>query len=180
MFTKPLGPNYEVRTQGGAFIDIAIRTANNADVEQINRLVFAVLAEFGLPPDPLGKDSDLADIEQNYFCSGGVFEIIEGPKGDLLGTCGLFRIDDETCELRKMYFVPAIREQGLGRLILDRAVRHARRLGYRSIMLETTTVLEQAIRLYTRFGFVRTHTHNVSDRIDQTYILNLELIDRAP
>ena len=155
------------------FDDLVIRPATNDDIGSVNQVVFGVLTEFGLPPDPLCKDADLADIEQNYFCSGGVFEVIEGPKGDLLGTCGLFRLDDETCELRKMYFVPEIRGRGLGRLMLERAVGHARRLGYRSIVLETTTVLEQAIRLYTRFGFVRTHTHNVSDRVDQTFILNL-------
>ena len=155
------------------FDDIVIRPATNDDIGSVNQVVFGVLAEFGLPPDPLCKDADLADIEQNYFCSGGVFEVIEGPRGDLLGTCGLFRVDDETCELRKMYFVPEIRGRGLGRLMLERAVGHARRLGYRSIILETTTVLEQAIRLYTRFGFVRTNTHNVSDRVDQTFILNL-------
>ena len=43
--------------------DIVIRTAANQDSERIIALVFSVLSEYGLPPDPGSKDADLKDIE---------------------------------------------------------------------------------------------------------------------
>jgi len=94
--------------------------------------------------------------------------------GNLLGTYGLYPLDKETCELRKMYFIPQIRGRGLGRLILERAVGHARRLHYKAIVLETHSALKEAIRLYTRFGFRPVILGHVSDRVDQAFILNLE------
>lgn len=152
---------------------IAVRRAVNADRDNVIALVSGVLAEFGLPFDLKSKDSDLIDIEGNFKDRGGVFEVLEDGVGRLLGTCGLYRLDDETVELRKMYFVPEIRGLGIGWLILSRAVDRARDMGYRTIILETTTVLEQAIRLYQRFGFVRIGTTHLSERVDQTYSLDL-------
>lgn len=151
-----------------------IRQATGHDRERVVALVAGILSEYGLPHDPASKDSDLNDIERNYIQSGGVFELIEDKEGNLLGTYGLYPLDKETCELRKMYFVPQIRGLGLGRQVLERAVGHARRLGFKAIVLETISVLKEAIRLYTRFGFVPIETRHVSARVDQAYILKLE------
>ena len=153
--------------------EFVVRTATNRDRERVITLVYGVLAEYGLPPDPCSKDSHLDDLERNYIRPGGVFELIEDKQGNLLGTYGLYRLDQDTCELRKMYFVPEIRGQGLGRETLERCVVHARRLGYKAIVLETITVLREAIRLYTRFGFVLIDTKHLSARVDQTYMLKL-------
>lgn len=153
--------------------DFVIRPATNRDSERIIALVFSVLSEYGLPPDPGSKDADLKDIEGNYIRAGGVFEVIEDRQGKLLGTYGLYPLDQETCELRKMYFVPQIRGKGLGRRILERAVDHARRLHYRSIVLETHSALKEAIRLYTKFGFVPTEMKHMSERVDQAFMLKL-------
>jgi putative acetyltransferase len=153
--------------------DVVIRSATNNDRERVIALVFGVLAEYGLPSDLNSKDSDLNNIEKSYCERGGVFELIEDAEGNLLGTYGLYPLDEETCELRKMYFVPEIRGLGLGKSILERAVHHARRLGFKTIVLETISVLKEAIRLYTRFGFMPVETKHVSARVDQTFMLKL-------
>ena len=153
--------------------DVVIRTATNRDRDRVISLVFEVLNEYGLPPDLESKDSDLKDIEGNYIRSGGVFELIEDPEGNLLGSFGLCRLDQDTCELRKMYFVPQIRGLGLGKRVLERAVAHARRLGFKTIALETSSALQQAIRLYTKFGFIPKPVAHITARCDQAYILKL-------
>ncbi|MGE0132219.1 MAG: GNAT family N-acetyltransferase [Blastocatellales bacterium] len=153
--------------------DVVIRTATNHDRERVVALVFGVLTEYGLPPDPESKDADLNDIEENYIKPGGVFELIEDKAGTLLGTFGLCPLDKDTCELRKMYFVPQVRGMGLGRRVLERAVGHARRLGFKTIVLETNSVLKEAIRLYTRFGFTPEPVEHATERCDQAYILKL-------
>lgn len=136
-----------------SFSDVKIRAATNRDAEGIMALVFAALREHGLKPDPELTDADIYDIEANYLKQGGVFEVIEDEAGNLLGTVGLYRMDDETCELRKMYFAPQLRGRGMGLHILKRTVEAARSLGFKRMTLETASVLEQAIKLYTRFGF---------------------------
>ena len=153
--------------------DLVIRAASNRDAEKIRALVFETLREYGLPPDPGVKDADLQDIEENYLKRGGAFEVIEDQEGRLLGTVGLYPLDDETCELRKMYFAPEIRGRGMGLRLLERTVENARRLGFKKITLETLSVLKQAIKLYTRFGFKPTKPKHISARIDQAYFLDL-------
>ena len=150
-----------------------IRTASNADCDRIAALVSGVLSEFNLPFEPESKDSDLGDIEESYLQSGGIFELVEDRSGRLLGTYGLFPLTRETCELRKMYFVAEIRGLGLGKQVLQRAVNHAWRLGFKAIVLETISVLDRAVRLYTHFGFVPMETKHTSARVDQAYILKL-------
>ena len=153
--------------------DIIIRRATNQDQERIIALVFSVLNEYGLQPDPESTDSDLKDIEGNYLKQGGVFEVIEDIEGNLLGTAGLYPIDNRTCELRKMYLVPQARGRGLGKYILERAIGHARRLGFKIIILETASVLKEAIRLYTQYGFQPVHRDHLAPRADQAYFLDI-------
>lgn len=47
----------------------------------------------------------------------------------------------------------AARGFGVGRLAVERVIGHALTLGCRAIVLETATVLADAIRLYRGFGF---------------------------
>jgi GNAT superfamily N-acetyltransferase/2-polyprenyl-3-methyl-5-hydroxy-6-metoxy-1,4-benzoquinol methylase len=132
-----------------------LRPATNADGPVVRALVFATLREFGLCPEPAATDSDLDDIESSYFGSGGWFAVLcEPATGRVVGTAGLKPRGGGVVELRKMYLDPAARGKGLGRVLLDAAVRHAEQAGFERIVLETATALKAAVRLYKRNGFV--------------------------
>jgi putative acetyltransferase len=99
--------------------------------------------------------------------------MIQDKSGRLLGAYGLFPLNAMTCELRKMYFLGEIRGISLGREVLDRAVNHARRLGFKMITLQTISVLERAIELSRRFGFVPIALEHPNARVDQRFRLDL-------
>lgn len=151
---------------------ILIRGASNEDCARVQSLVFSVLREYGLEPDLAGTDRDIADIEANYIERGGIFELIETDDGELLGTVGLYPIDESTVELRKMYFSPRLRGRGLGRKTLERMVEKSRELGFSRLYLETATVLKEAVGLYESFGFTETDERH-TPRCDAAYFLNL-------
>lgn len=153
--------------------DVTIRPATNHDRDRVVSLVFAVLSEFGLPFDSASKDADLNDIEGNFIQPGGVFEVLEDRNRNLIGTVGLYPVDDTTCELRKMYFVPEIRGIGIGRQVLERMIATARQLGFTRMQLETVGVLEAAIHLYKSAGFAPIKTEHLSARCEQAYGLDL-------
>jgi putative acetyltransferase len=155
------------------FDDITIRLASNQDREKVTRHVGAVLSEFGLSLDPSGTDADLLDIEKHYLAPGGLFEIIEDERGDLLGTVGLYRLDEKSCELRKMYFAPEVRGRGLGKYVLERAVEKAKSLGFEQMILETASVLKAANHLYVKYGFRPLAREHLPSRADLAYILDL-------
>ncbi|MBL8152127.1 MAG: GNAT family N-acetyltransferase [Blastocatellia bacterium] len=149
-----------------------LRPATNQDVEKVKKLVFSVLGEYGLRPDPEGTDADLADIEASYIKPGGIFDLMEDDAGDVVGTVGLFQKGNSVCELRKMYLVGNVRGKGLGKKMLNHAITRARELGFEKIELETASVLKEAISLYTSYGFKKIERHLV-DRCDQAYALDI-------
>ncbi len=149
------------------------RPATNADVEQVRDLVFGVLAEYGLRPDPTGIDADLKDIEQSYFSRGGGFSVLEDADGQIIATCALYPMDEATCELRKMYICPKHRGRGYGKRLLEEALSQARRMGFKTMTLETATVLKEAIALYKSYGFKPYESTHLCWRCDQAYMLDI-------
>ena len=152
---------------------INFRSATNKDTENIKNLVFGVLAEYGLTPDTYGTDADLNDIEANYIKRGGVFEILENETGEIFGTVGLFPLNDEIIELRKMYFEKQLRGRGFGKKTLEKMIETARRSGYKTIHLETASVLKEAVGLYKKYGFKLTAEGLNAERCDQALTLDI-------
>jgi N-acetylglutamate synthase-like GNAT family acetyltransferase len=151
-------------------MNIQIRSASNEDCERAKSLIYSVLREYGLEPEPNGTDIDLNDIEANYINRGGIFELFEDENGELFGTVGLYPMNEKTVELRKMYFAKELRGQGFGKKTLQRMIEKAKETGFKRIYLETATPLKEAIYLYEKFGFKPTcEVH--SPRCDHAYEL---------
>jgi len=152
--------------------EFSIRPAKNEDIPFIKNVVFTVLSEYGLKHDENGKDRDLSDIEENYFKRDGFFGVlVRNTTKEIVGTFGLFSIDKEVCELRKMYLLKGARGKGFGKSMLDRAISIARKKGYKKITLETISPLKEAISLYKKFGFKEIPPHETSDRVNQAFEL---------
>ncbi len=150
-----------------------IRTATNRDIPAIQEVVFSVLAEYGLQADPEGTDADLADIERDYLQRGGAFDVVEDASGQIVGTAGLYPLDAQRAELRKMYLQPSARGQGLGKQLLERILAKAECLGFAEVRLETNSVLKEAVQLYQKYGFTPAEAEHLSPRCDQVYSLQL-------
>jgi putative acetyltransferase len=150
-----------------------LRPATNADCQRVVDLVYTVLGEYGLQPDPQGTDADLNDIEQSYLQRGGVFYVLEGKDGSIIGSYGLYPMEAGACELRKMYLHRDYRGEGHGRRMLKDALAKAKQLGFKRITLETASVLKEAIRLYESYGFQPYRPDHLSCRCDQAYALDL-------
>ncbi|MEA2708312.1 MAG: hypothetical protein QOF78_913 [Phycisphaerales bacterium] len=152
---------------------VTLRPATNADAEAVRTLVFGVLGEYRLAPSPADTDADLFDIESSYHHRGGRFDLLVVVPEKIIGTVGLFPMDANTVELRKMYLHRDHRGQGHGRRLLEHAIAEAKRTGFRRITLETASVLKEAIALYQRYGFRPCTSGHRSARCDQTFELIL-------
>lgn len=151
-----------------------LRLADNEDCREITQLVYGVLKEYALEADPTSTDADLKDIESFYFKQGGAFIVLEEKDGSIIGAYGLYPVEEHLCELRKMYLHKSYRGRGLGKLLLEDAVSRAEKSGFRKVILETASVLKEAIALYKRYGFTEYQPDHLSDRCDQAYWLNIK------
>jgi N-acetylglutamate synthase-like GNAT family acetyltransferase len=151
---------------------IILREAKNEDSQKIKDLVFSILKEYDLQPDPLSTDSDLLQVYNFYQAKGGDFAVLE--KGEeILGCAGLYYLSKSECELRKMYLHSSLRGKGLGRFLLEKMINRAIELNFNIMRLETASVLKEAISLYTSFGFHEIRTEHMSCRCDQSFELDL-------
>jgi putative acetyltransferase len=63
--------------------------------------------------------------------------------------------DGDTCELRKMYFLPSLRGLGAGTALMEQCLDAAREHGFKRCYLETLCGMTAAQKLYERTGFRR-------------------------
>jgi DNA-binding MarR family transcriptional regulator/GNAT superfamily N-acetyltransferase len=73
--------------------------------------------------------------------------------GATVGCGGVQRVDDRTGEIKRMWIDPDWRGLGLGRRLLDRLEEVARAHGRERVVLDTNSVLLEAISLYERSGY---------------------------
>lgn len=132
---------------------LTVRTATNQDTEKIVILVKNILSEFDLVYNPESSEQDLQNIEEIYMKKGGIFEVIENEKKEIIGTVALLKIDPNKCKMRKMYVNKKYRNQGLGHILMKRMIKIAKDLGYNEIILETVHTMTAAINLYNKYGF---------------------------
>ncbi len=132
---------------------LLIRPARPEDGPPIRRMVFDVLREYGVPPEPHGSDADVMDFGASRV--PGVVHLVAEYDGQAVGSailtpCGRYRV-----KLSKLFLRRDMRGRGIGRRLLDAAVREARVAGYAEIFLTTRAVYTQAVHLYESSGWWR-------------------------
>ena len=151
-----------------------LRDAVSGDEAEIRFVVATVMAEYGLSADLESNDADLDDVVASYRARGGSFRVVTSAEGAIVGCGGLYPIDGQDAEIRRMYFLPEARGLGLGRMLLEELIALAKERRFERVVLETASVLKAAISLYRQRGFVPVaHERPAIRQCDQAYVLLL-------
>ena len=78
------------------------------------------------------------------------------------GCVGLRKIQDQRCEMKRLYVRPKFRGKGLGKALCSQIILKGRQLGYREMLLDTLSTMIDAQALYRLHGFRETvpYYHN--------------------
>lgn len=127
-----------------------IKTFSTSLADEVKNFVLGVLKEQGFEFDP-NKDFDLDNIDKHYLQSGGVFYvgIVDGA---IIGTSAVRRIDNNRCEIKRIYVRKDFRGRGFGRELFLKALEFAGQ-NYSVAVLKTDARLTDAIGLYLKNGF---------------------------
>lgn len=136
-------------------------------------LIGTVLKEYGLESQPDLADWDVWNVEQAYQSTGGKFWVVE-QAGRIVGTAAFYPVErgEKAVEIRKMYLLPEVRGQGLGRFLLGELERAIAQKGYTQIWIETASVLKEAVQLYESSGYVPSADVE-TQRCDRAYFKTL-------
>ncbi len=131
-----------------------IRPEDDADLAAIIR---QVMPEFGAGgPGFAIHDAEVDRMCAAYSVDGAAYFVVTDGSGRVVGGGGVAPLvggEPGVCELKKMYFLPEARGQGMGENLLRHCLETARILGHTTCYLETLTGMDQAIRLYKKLGF---------------------------
>ncbi|HEY9736987.1 MAG TPA: GNAT family N-acetyltransferase [Trichocoleus sp.] len=158
------------------FKTFLIRDWQPADREQAFAVIRTVLPEYGLTCEPDGSDQDAYAVETFYLQSGGEFWVVE-QEGSIVGTAGYYPIErgEKAVEIRKMYLLPVVRGQGLGRHLLQALEQAIWQRGFEQIWIETASVLKEAVKLYEQSGYQPASGVETA-RCDRVYRKDLPLL----
>ena len=127
-----------------------IKTFSTSQTKEVKELVLGMLSEQGFEFDP-NKDFDLDNIDKYYLQSGGVF-YVGLVDGAIIGTSAVRRVDEERCEIKRIYVRKEFRGKGFGKDLFLKALGFAEE-NYSMVTLKTDAKLTDAIGLYLKNGF---------------------------
>lgn len=136
--------------------EISIRTIEKHDNEALAKVVRDTLAEFGANrPGTVYYDETTDHLFEVFQTPRSIYYVAEY-KNEIVGGGGIYPsdgLDQDTCELVKMYLRKKVRGIGLGRHLIENCIDFAMQTGYKQIYIETMPELKQALKTYEKFGF---------------------------
>lgn len=143
-----------------------IRNARKADREAIRAVTLSAYQEYAAAMPPLHFASYRQSILATLAEEGPAECIVAEQAGQIVGSVLLFpagatlhtpagHVTLTWPEVRLLAVAPSARGQGVGLALMQECIRRAQRAGAAVLTLHTTELMQAAMRLYERLGFVR-------------------------
>jgi len=97
-------------------------------------------------------ENELAGLPGEYAPPFGRLFLLYEEK-NLAGCVALRRIDDQTCEMKRLYVRPDFRGRQLGKRLTEAVIDESRIIGYKKMKLDTLPIMTTAITMYRSLGF---------------------------
>ena len=150
------------------------------DLEIVKGLLEEYLASMLELDDPV----HIKEVEAHKHQMDNLGEYFRPPEGCLLvakykkesaGCVALRMLNDDTCEMKRLYVRPEFRGLKIGRNLANAVIEQARKIGYMHMRIHTVSALEQANRLYESLGFKEIDPYEDTPREDAVFMeLKLE------
>lgn len=137
-----------------------VRSWRPQDREAAASVVREALVPYGLGWDAAGADADAYNVDEHYSGGRSEFWVVCDAEdaSKVYGTAAFRpweRSPADTAELRKLYLCASsgVRGKGLGSFLVDACESRASHLGFKYAVIETTSQMTEALRLYKSRGY---------------------------
>ena len=135
---------------------IKLRTIQKEDNVQMAQIIRDTLTEFKANKPGTVYYDETTDQLFELFQKPGSIYYVALMDDEIVGGGGIYPSDglpNGTCELVKMYLLPEARGIGLGKRIIEECLAFAIENGYTQVYIESMPELENALKVYEKFGF---------------------------
>lgn len=145
---------------------IQIKPIQLQQIEQVKRVIITVCQEIWQVPEEVIRRydsmSDIDNLQSHYFNKGTFLVLIDD--GIVVGSGAIRRLNDDICELKRMWFLKDYRGRGIGMKMAQILLNFAIMTGYKKVRLDTSDKEKQAqaLKLYKRLGFYFIERYNDS------------------
>ena len=126
-------------------------------LEDFRRLNLEWLERFNLTES---HDLEILDHPRENVIDRGGFIFLLKEEDIIIGTAGIFKINDGEYELIKMSVAPQYRGKKFGDMLLEKCINKAKEMNASKLILFSNSNLQTAIRLYEKFGFRHVEVNN--------------------
>ncbi len=118
-------------------------------------------------------DEELKEIQTMYSPPYGCL-LLAYLDNKPIGCVAFRKLEDDKCEMKRMYVKPQYRNKGVGRTLAEKIIEKAKSAGYKKMRLDTASTMKEALSLYRSLGFkeIQPYIHNP---IKGTIFLELNL-----
>ena len=135
---------------------VETREIRPGDNKPLAELIKGVFKEFELDiPGTVYADPTTDHLFELFTAKGSVY-LVATINNQILGGCGIFPttgLPENCAELVKLYVSPSARGNKIGYTLLSKSIEEAKKLGYKSLYLESFPRFLKAIELYRQMGF---------------------------
>ena len=102
--------------------------------------------------DDAAYEAELRGLPGYYAPPAGALLVAEIDR-KIVGCVALKRLDDERCEMKRLFVDPAAHGSGAGQALARAIIERGKSLGYAKMMLDTGPKQVEAQTLYRKLGF---------------------------
>jgi GNAT superfamily N-acetyltransferase len=138
-----------------------VHAASPEQIATIRELFLEYQRWLGLDLCFQGFSAELAALPGDYAPPSGRL-LLALHQSEPAGCVALRRIDEATCEMKRLFVRPQFQSLRIGRALAEKIIAEARAAGYARMRLDTLPVMTRAQALYAALGFreIPSYRHN--------------------
>jgi putative acetyltransferase len=154
-----------------------VQASTAAQIEDARKLFREYEAWLGIDLCFQSFEKELAELPGKYAPPTGCL-LLAVENEQVLGCIALRQIDNEICEMKRLFVRSEAQGRGLGKDLIKELIKRAQAIGYRRMRLDTiASKMEKAVAIYRSFGFREMPAYYNSPITDTVFMeLDLEKI----
>jgi putative acetyltransferase len=129
-----------------------VHAESGRHLEAVRVLFREYAASLGFDLGFQGFDKELAGLPGDYAPPLGSILLARCAE-EATGCVAMRKLALAICEMKRLYVCPRFRGQGIGRVLSEKVIADARRIGYTAMRLDTLASMTTARALYRSMGF---------------------------